>query len=106
MILRAIRSWPETNGNKPLEYPTRGAGEDGMPRQILRMGGCGSHRRPVGVKEPLTAGEVRLIEANGGHRPPGVVLYRCSAQLIRNVSATGSTLYLVAYSTKPAFARA
>jgi hypothetical protein len=66
----------ETNGNKPLEYLTRGAGEDGMPRQILRMGGCGSHRRPVGVKEPLIAGEVCLVETNGGHWPPGVVLYR------------------------------
>jgi hypothetical protein len=107
-MVRAIRSWPEKSRHKPLEYLTRGAGEDGMSRQILWMGGCGRHRCPAGVKERLTAGEVRLIEAYGSHWPPGVVLQGSFSRVIGSVTATGGiyTLYLVAYATKPAFARA
>ena len=69
----------ERKWDQPLEYSANRAGVDGMSGYILRMGGRDRHRRPAGIKKLLATSEIRLIEPDGGHRSPRVVLQEPSS---------------------------
>lgn len=58
----------------PFQYPTDGAREGSMPRDVVRMGGCVGQGRPIRIIQYLGIGKVGLIEADGGNRSPRVIL--------------------------------